>query len=78
MKRNHKWERVRGTYLEPKYSVKNADFATTNEVFIEACKQAKVEPTTRMASKWRNKRGSAFGFMAIAKTIIAKSKEKKE
>jgi len=77
MFRNYKWERVIGTNEKPKYAVKNELFAQTNEVFIEACKQADVKPTTRMAAKWRNKKGSAYGFMAVAKTIIAEGKKKK-
>ena len=78
MFRNYKWERVVGTEIKPKYAVKNELFATTNDVFMEACKQAKVKNTTRMASKWRNKKGLAYGFKAVAKTIVAgKKKEKK-
>jgi len=76
MFRNYKWERVIGTPMKPKYAIKNELFATTNEVFIEACKQADVKNTTRMAAKWRNKKGSAYGFKAVAKTIVTKNKKK--
>ncbi len=76
MFRNYKWERVQATPIEPKYAVKNAEFALKNEVFVEACKQAGVDNTTRMASRWRNKRGTAYGFKASAKAVIAKGKKK--
>ena len=40
--------------------VTNASFATTDQAFRAACKKAGVEPTTRQASKWRNKSGAAW------------------
>ena len=73
---SRKWERVQSTPMKPKYAVKNAEFAQKNEVFIEACNQAGVKPTTRMASKWRNKKGSAYGFKAISKTVVSEKKKK--
>lgn len=38
----------------------NRLFAATDKAFIHACEQAKVKPTARQASKWRNKKGSAY------------------
>lgn len=78
MFRNYKWDRVVGTPQKPKYAIKNELFAQTNEVFIEACKQADINNTTRMAAKWRNKKGTAYGFMALAKTIVAENKKSKK
>ena len=77
MFRNFKWERIQADPIKPKYAIFNSIFAQKNEVFIEACNQANVNNTTRMASKWRNKKGSAYQFMALAKTVIAEGKKKK-
>jgi hypothetical protein len=38
----------------------NRYFAENNKDFRKACKLAGVEPTTRQASKWRRKQGSAW------------------
>jgi hypothetical protein len=38
----------------------NKDFAESNAEFRLACDDAKIPPTTRQASKWRNKRGLAY------------------
>lgn len=38
----------------------NKSFAKTDKVFIEACNRAGVQPTTRQASKYRNRRGLAY------------------
>lgn len=59
-KLNHQWERVKRTKLEPKYKVTNREFAQKNKEFIEICVNAGVEPTSRQASKYRNKKGLAF------------------
>jgi hypothetical protein len=46
--------------------VTNAKFAQTNEAFLTAVKVLKVQkgidlpPTTRQASKWRNKKGVVY------------------
>ena len=40
----------------------NSVFAKTDKFFNDACKVAKVEPTTRQASKFRNKSGAAYNF----------------
>ena len=45
----------------------NAKFAKTNKEFVAACYEVKrlnryenFEPSTRQASKWRNKKGIAY------------------
>jgi len=40
--------------------IKNADFAKTNRDFNRACRIFEISPTTRQASKWRMKKGSAY------------------
>lgn len=57
-KLNHQWKRVRADRVLPK--VTNTKFAKENDDFRKACELANVEPTARQASKFRNKRGSAF------------------
>lgn len=43
-----------------KYEMHNEKFAEEDSAFRSACINAKVEPTARQASKWRNKKGSAY------------------
>ena len=43
-----------------KGDMSNKKFAEENGSFKEACKKAEVEPTTRQASKFRNKTGAAY------------------
>jgi len=38
----------------------NKDFAEKNVEFRSACEAVGIPPTTRQASKWRNKRGLAY------------------
>ena len=38
----------------------NAKFAETNKEFLAACDLVGIKPTTRQASKYRNKKGKAF------------------
>jgi len=38
----------------------NTEFAHNNETFQKACKEAKIEPTTRQASKYKRRMGLAF------------------
>ena len=38
----------------------NKEFAKTDDAFKKACEEAKIEPTTRQASRWRNKTGLAY------------------
>jgi len=40
----------------------NREYAEKMEVFREACEGAKVEPTIRQASKWRNRKGKAYQY----------------
>ena len=44
----------------------------TTPVFLRACELAKIKPTKRQASKWRNKRGLARQFMnAAIRSLVA-------
>ena len=38
----------------------NKEFAAKNEAFRKACERAGVEPTSRQASKYQNKKGAAY------------------
>ena len=49
--------------------MKNSTFAQSNELFQEVCKISQIEPTARQASKWRNKKGSAYKFYNERKGI---------
>ena len=40
--------------------MKNKEFAKSNEKFQKLCKEAKIKPTTRQASKYRNEKGKAY------------------
>lgn len=40
--------------------VTNKEFAKENSTFQKACKTAEVDPTSRQASKYRNKTGKAY------------------
>ena len=40
--------------------MKNAEFARKDEKFIKACEKVLIEPTSRQASKYRNKKGKAY------------------
>jgi hypothetical protein len=39
----------------------NKEFAEKNKDFIRACKKVNLEPTKRQASKWKRKKGLAWG-----------------
>lgn len=39
----------------------NREFSKTEE-FIKCCKKAGIEPTKRQASKFKNKKGTAYNF----------------
>jgi hypothetical protein len=43
-----------------KYDVSNEKFAKEDSSFQSACDKVGVKPTTRQASKWRNKKGRAY------------------
>jgi len=49
----------------------NKEFSKSVAVFQRACDLAKVEPTTRQASKYRMQKGSAFAFRQEAQEIQA-------
>lgn len=55
----------------------NKEFAQTDKVFIQACDCAGIKPTTRQASKWRMKRGVAWGYRTQAIKIIKENENKK-
>ena len=42
--------------------MKNSTFAQSDKLFQEVCKISQIKPTTRQASKYRNKKGSAYKF----------------
>lgn len=48
-------------HCESKYGESNKDFARNNVAFQAACAKANIAPTARQASKFRNKRGVAYG-----------------
>ena len=50
-----------GPSVPSRYEVPNRVFATTDKAFLNACQKIGIEPTTRQASKWRNKKGRAWG-----------------
>jgi len=52
-----------------KYDIINREFVN-EPIFQEACKIAGIEPTTRQASKWRNKKGKAYPFRFKSKLKI--------
>lgn len=56
------WNRVSGNPHEERYDLTNLKFAETNKEFIKMCGQAGVTATQRQASKYRNKKGSAYKF----------------
>jgi hypothetical protein len=49
----------------------NSNFSWKNETFVQACEIAKVEPTTRQASKFRLGRGASSYHVANAKLVLA-------
>jgi len=54
----------------------NKLFSENDEVFKIACVMADTVPTTRQASKFRNKKGLALKFKRQAVLELAKIKEK--
>ena len=67
-----RWERIVGNNHKELYKTKNAEFAVKNDLFKKACELAGVRNTTRMASKWRNKKGAAYKFAKVAKAEMEK------
>jgi len=43
-----------------KYDTPNEKFAKEDSTFQQACEKVGIKPTARQASKWRNKKGSAY------------------
>lgn len=41
-------------------TISNAQYAKTNSHFLMCCEKANVPPTSRQASKFRNKYGAAY------------------
>jgi len=58
--------RVVATQAAEVPAVTNAKFATIDKLFKAACSLAGVEPTTRQAAKYRNKKGSAYLYRTQA------------
>jgi hypothetical protein len=52
----------------------NAQFAKTDEVFLEACRLADTKPTARQASKYRKEKGSAHKTKDQAKKNTKEAK----
>lgn len=52
------WERIHGVAKEVVHPT-NREYKELPK-FIEACEKAGVTPTSRQASKYRNKKGSAY------------------
>jgi hypothetical protein len=48
----------------------NKEYSGTNEQFRELCEQYKVDPTTRQASKYRNKKGKLYNLAHTGRKII--------
>ena len=44
----------------------NTQFAAEDHLFRQACNLAGIQPTKRQASKWRNKKGTAYQFKSKA------------
>jgi len=57
-------------------SITNKQF-TTDDYFRACCKRANVDPTTRQASKFRRKMGSAYRFRKSIDKDEADSNNKK-
>jgi hypothetical protein len=49
------------TSVQKHYATTNAEFARSAD-FISACTKHNIKPTTRMASKFRNKKGSLYNI----------------
>jgi len=58
--------------------VNNREFAKTDDVFKTACDMADISTTVRQASKFRNRKGSAFKYRRKAIIVVNKKKEEGE
>jgi len=68
---NVQWERVFGPDLDPLNAINreiNAGIMKSKD-FIQSCKMLNIDPTKRQASKWGNKKGSAYKFFHETKEI---------
>ena len=46
--------------------VTNAEFASNDTGFQDACEKAGIKPTARQASKWRRKKGKAYKAKGVS------------
>ena len=53
----------------------NQEFARTDRVFKMACELANIEPTTRQASKFRARKGTAIKFQGEAAKAVTLKEE---
>jgi len=53
----------------------NQDFSRTDRVFKMACELAGVEPTSRQASKFRNRKGTAIKYQGRAAKAVTLKEE---
>ena len=51
--------------------ITHKEFAASDALFLKACEEANTKPTKRQASKFRLKRGLAYGKIGDAKSIMA-------
>lgn len=76
---NIQWDRVQRTSPNAE-EVRRRDAnrsILTNDVFLQACKEAKVSPTTRQARKWNNGKGAALPWKINA-VMTLKNKRQAE
>ena len=52
--------------------ITHKEFAASDALFLKACEEANTKPTKRQASKFRLKRGLAYGKIGDAKSIMAR------
>ena len=76
---NIQWDRVQRTKpTAEEIRRRDANRSTlVNDVFVQACHSAKVQPTTRQARKWNNGKGAALPWKANA-ILILKNKRQAE
>lgn len=56
----------------------NREFAALNPLFQFSCEAAKIKPSRRQASKWRNGKGKAFNHRFEGQKLMdAKPKKEK-
>jgi len=59
---NTQWDRVHGPDLDTgkKQRAERNKSTMADKIFLDACINAKIEPTKRQASKWNSKKGKAY------------------